>query len=320
MKAATKSYKSLNTFKQYVTLDSTDYWHIQYPINSKWEEYFWDMSQKAIDCQLPRDEEGITTYVGEDGNTYYSSIELAQYAMASYQAYLKTDDTYWLGESRKHIEKFISLAKTHKEVEVTVLNEYPVDLYKINHSWPTSLGFGVAISVLVRLNQISNKESYITFAKELAKSFFVSIEEGGVRREISHRTGRLVLLEEYATSHLSGVLNGHIFGLWGLYDLAQIDNQYFAEFDFLQKNLSENLDIWNGKFWSLYDATHLEGKKMNFASAHYHLLHVKMLLILYRITGNDKYATFAEECIKTKYGLISRLKALLIKIIFRLKR
>ena len=50
-KAATKSYKSLNTLKQYVTLDSTDYWHIQYPWNNKWEEYFWDMSQKAFDCK-----------------------------------------------------------------------------------------------------------------------------------------------------------------------------------------------------------------------------------------------------------------------------
>ena len=114
-KAATKSFKSLNTFKQYWTLDSTDYWHLQYPLNSKWDEYYWDMSEKAFQCELPRDENGVTIYLGEDAKMYYSSIELAQYAMAAYQAYLKTNHEYWLSESILHIDYFISLAKPFKE-------------------------------------------------------------------------------------------------------------------------------------------------------------------------------------------------------------
>ena len=318
--AATKSYRSINTFKQYWTLDSTDYWHLQYPLNSKWEEYYWDMSEKAFQCKLPRDENGITTYFGEDGNTYYSSIELAQYAMASYQAFLKTNDEYWLNESILHIDYFISLAESYKGADYTILNHYPISLYEIDHPWPTSLGFGVAVSLMVRLHKLTNSQTYLDNARKLIKNFYLNVENGGILREVDvNKKEKLLLLEEYPTNNLSGVLNGHIFGLWGLYDLGTIDeevNNYFRE---LSINLTRNLSIWDGGFWSLYDARHLDGETMNYASVHYHMLHVRMILILYRITGAKEYANFAEKLIKQKHGVKSRLKALTLKVFYRLK-
>ena len=85
MTTAIKSYKSLNTFKQYYTLKSTDYGHIKYPLNSDPQNYYWDMSEKVFHSKLERDRDGITQYIGEDGGTYYSSFELIQYAMASFK-------------------------------------------------------------------------------------------------------------------------------------------------------------------------------------------------------------------------------------------
>ncbi|MDW3208244.1 MAG: D-glucuronyl C5-epimerase family protein [Reichenbachiella sp.] len=272
------------------------------------------MSEKAFQCTLHRDEQGVTTYTGEDGAIYYSSIELAQYAMASYQAYLITEKHTWLDDSVLHIEKFVNMAQSYKESELTVLNTYPIALYKIDHPWPTSLGFGVAISLLVRLYELLKKEEYLIFAKKLAQNFFIKVDNGGVLRKINN----LMIFEEYPTKELSGVLNGHIFGLWGLKDLGKYDQLYETHFNNLSINLAENLKVWNGNFWSLYDASHLVGKRKNYASAHYHLLHVKMIMVMYKLTGNAVFANFAETLIRQKFGVWSRVKALFVKVFFRL--
>ncbi|MEP3387667.1 MAG: D-glucuronyl C5-epimerase family protein [Reichenbachiella sp.] len=318
MKAATKSYQSFNTIKQYWTLDSTDYWHLQYKLNSAWKNYYWDMSEKAFQCKLPRDEDGVTTYAGEDGNTYYSSIELAQYSMAAYQAFLITSNNSWLDDSVRHIEKFMSLSKPYKQSELTVLNQYPVSLYDIDHPWPTALGFGVALSVLVRLYEELDKMEYLEFARNLVKNFSIPVDKGGILRNVEYNGEKLIILEEYATENLSGVLNGHIFGLWGLYDLGKHDKNSLKLFEEYGANLANNLKIWNGNYWSLYDATHLIGKKPNYASIHYHMLHVKMLFVMFSLTGDARFANFCELCIKAKYGFISRTRAFLSKFIFRL--
>lgn len=319
MKAATKSYKSFNTLKQYWTLDSTDYWHLQYPLNNTWEEYYWDMSEKAFQCNLPRDQKGITQYKGEDGNIYYSSIELAQYAMASYQAYLKTKDKKWLKESINHIDFFISLASSYKSCSFTVLNNYPIALYKIDHPWPTGLGFGVAISLMVRLYEELNESKYLDYALKLSENFRVSVEDGGILRKVNYNNKELVILEEYPTSELSGVMNGHIFALWGLYDLGRYDNETNEYYKVIVENFGQNLKVWIGRQWTFYDATHIIGRKKNYASAHYHLLHVRMLLIMYKISGLAIFADAGEKSIRQKYSWSSRLKAFVLKMIFRLK-
>lgn len=187
MKAATKSYKSLNTFKQYYTLDSTDYWHIKYQVNSDTKYYYWDMSEKAFRCELERDREGITKYIGEDGGSYYSSIELIQYAMASFQAYIKTKDKYWLDECVLHTDKYLSLATQYKKASFTVLNHYPVSLYKLKNKWPSALSLGVALSLLTRLSSLLDKKYYLESAIKLFDNLKLSVEDGGVLRDVSIR-------------------------------------------------------------------------------------------------------------------------------------
>jgi len=315
MKAPTKSYVSFNTVRQYITLASTDYWHIQYPLNSKWEEYYWDMTEKAYQCELERDENGITKYFGEDGKVHYSSIELAQYGMASYQAFLKTNDQYWKNESIKHIEHFLSLGVQYKKAEFTVLNHYPISLYNIDYPWPTGLGFGVAMSLLVRLYRLEKKEEYLIGAEKIAKNFTIPVEDGGILRMVDG----LTILEEYPAEKLSAALNGHIFALWGLYDLGQEIKWAKDLFDKLIKELAENIHLWDGGYWSLYDLGYKnEGGKKNYASAHYHMIHVKQLLILYRISGIAAFGDYAEVLIKQKHGIFSRLRAFLNKSLFRL--
>lgn len=319
MKAATKSYKSINTLRQYITLESTDYWHLQYPLNSSWKEYFWDMSEKAFQCKLKRDSNGITTYIGEDGNTYYSSIELIQYAMASFQAYRQTNDFHWKRECIKHTDHFLSLATSYKKSEYTILNSYPIQLYGIIGTWPTALGFGVALSLLVRLFETFEKEKYLVAAERLLENFFITIEDGGIRRDINLKTGKVItILEEYPAKELSGVLNGHISALWGLYDLGRHNALSKSLFETLSQQLANNLNLWDGKYWSLYDLGHLCGRRKNYASAHYHMLHIKQFYILYLITNRAEFAEFSERLIAQKFSITSKLRAFVTKVAFRL--
>lgn len=317
-KAATKSYKSLNTLKQYVTLDSTDYWHIQYPWNNKWEEYFWDMSQKAFDCKLKRDGQGITQYIGEDGETYYSMIEVAQYGMASYQAYLKTNEEYWLEESVKHAEFLIERTSTFKKSNCALVNEYPISLYNVGNVWVSALAYGVIISLLVRLYELRGEESYLETAKNLGQNYTLGIEDGGVLRKVPNRD--FSFFEEYPSEEFSGVLNGHVTGLWGLYDLGKYEEGYEQLFKDYSIQLADNLDAWDAGFWSYYDLKDAVYGESNLSSAHYHLLHVKQLMIMYQLSGLSAYADCTERFIKYKYSILSRIKAFTKKAIFRVNK
>ncbi len=320
MKAATKSYKSFNTFKQYYSLQSTDYWHIKYPLNSNNQDYYWDMSEKAFQCQLQRDEQGVTLYIGEDGGIYYSSIELIQYAMASYQAYLKTNDKYWLDECILHTNKYLSLARSYKKASFTVLNNYPVALYGLSKEWPSALSLGVALSLLTRLYALLGEDKYLTDAVKLFENFKLEVEEGGVLRKVTVPESNSVLrvLEEYPSERLSGVLNGHITALWGVYDLGQYHEESEELFDDLALELANYISLWDGKRWSNYDIAYLKGKKKNIASIHYHMLHVQQLFVMHQLTNNEAYSVSVENMIKQKYSINCRLYALLTKLFFRL--
>lgn len=239
--------------------------------------------------------------------------------MASYQAFLKTGDLHWKNECIIHIDYYLSLAVSYKKSDYTVLNLYPISLYDINYKWPSALSLGVALSLMVRLYENFGLKKYLSSAENLLTNFFLEVKDGGVQRKYRiDKNQSIVILEEYPSSQLSGVLNGHISGLWGLYDLGrhiERSNQLFIE---LSNQLADNLNLWDGNYWSLYDINYLVKNKKNYASIHYHMLHIKQLFVMYLITNNRRYAEFSEKFIANKYGIISRLKAFLNKVFFRL--
>ena len=136
---------------------------------------------------------------------------------------------------------------------------------------------------MVRLYKLLNEHKYLESAIQLAGNFRISTDKGGVLRKVEiSKNKTFLLLEEYPTDNLTGVLNGHIFGMWGLYDLGTIEKDIAEYFNILSTSLIENFSIWDGKFWSLYDSRHLD-KKLKIMLVHYHMLHIKMFIILYEL-------------------------------------
>jgi len=316
-KAPTKAYVSTNTIKQYITLGSTDYWHLQYPLNRDWETYFWDMSDKARLCRLDRDDKGITTYYGEDGQTYYSMIETGQYAMASYQMYLQTKEQYWKDECAQHLDFIRGQIQPFRQATHALLNQYPHALYNLRGTWPSALAYGIIISALLRYGEVFSDPTAIEDAKALAENYLLDVENGGVRRSIDE--WNLTLLEEYPKEgETTGVLNGHITALWSLYDLGRYEAQYRKLYDSWATELATNIHLWVGKYWSYYDILAACGKRKNLASIHYHMLHIRQLMILYRQSGHIQFAETAERFIRDKYSLTSRIRAFTGKVTMRL--
>jgi len=94
---------------------------------------------------------------------------------------------------------------------------------------------------------------------------------------IGNVAGR-VCLEEYPGGPLRAVLNGWIFALVGLYDLALYDaSQNTDELDAWTRDLAASLPLYDTGLWSRYD---LGG---NLASPFYHDLHIHQLRALARM-------------------------------------
>jgi hypothetical protein len=95
------------------------------------------------------------------------------------------------------------------------------------------------------------------------------------------------------------VLNGMIFALFGLWDLAraQPDDARAARlFERGAAAVEALLPRYDTGWWSLYDLYHLEAASpRNPCTAHYHDIHVKQLAIMHAITGREPFGAFARR-------------------------
>ena len=91
--------------------------------------------------------------------------------------------------------------------------------------WYGAMCQGQAISVLVRAHLATShlasglRNGYLAAAARAAAVFNISSQEGGVRGEVLGR----VWYEEYPTSPSSHILNGFMYGLLGLQELASVE-------------------------------------------------------------------------------------------------
>ena len=72
----------------------------------------------------------------------------------------------------------------------------------------------------------SGSRSYLAAAARAAAVFNISSQEGGVRGEV---LGRYPWYEEYPTAPSSHILNGFMYGLVGLQELASVQGEGRAE-------------------------------------------------------------------------------------------
>lgn len=192
--------------------------------------------------------------------------------------------------------------------------------FSLQPPWYSSLAQGEAVSFLLRAGRILGRGDAFELAVRVAQPLVdpasplvVETDEGPV-------------LQEYPTDPPSHVLNGWLFSLWGLYDLAHArepaaEAVTSAEEAFAAgaAALGARVDRYRTPVhWSLYDL--YPHPLPNVASPFYHRLHAEQLQRQQELHPDPRIAAAAAEWGRSARSPAPRAVALVRKVAFRVRR
>lgn len=187
--------------------------------------------------------------------------------------------------------------------------------YALRPPWHSAMAQGEAASLLVRLHRHTGDDRYAEAASLALGPLRVAASQGGCRTELRG----YAFYEEYPTSPPSFVLNGLIFAIWGLHDVAMAlgDDRARDEWQKAVEMLLACLPEWDLGWWSLYD---LHPHPMrNVASSFYHRLHSNQLRSLAILTGESEFSAMAQRFDDYALARRKRWRAFAHKAWFRLR-
>jgi len=299
------SHGKLITVLQYFTGTIDDYWHILYPLTDQLKRnqdhylYFYDISRKALDYDGDFSNEGIYLFEGYDGNYHLHPLELAQYSLACWLAWRKTDDDIWVNKAMLHCDWLVENQENDGAWRIEHKNPKYSDLPS---PWPSGMAQGLAISSLLRAYQYTGEDKYFKCAKKACDFLEVDVDHGGVKREFANT----FIYEEYPREELNGVLNGYISAVIAIYELSKIDNMYESLYKMNIKNLKNILPNFDNGFWTYYA---LDG---NISSGFYHRYVIIQLKALGSI--DQEFGVYVKKFEKYLDCANCIFKALLLKV------
>jgi len=181
--------------------------------------------------------------------------------------------------------------------------------------WYSALAQGQGLSLLLRAFRETNNIHYLRAAEQAFVSFERETGAGGVC--FTDRDNNL-WFEEYLVSPPTHILNGFIWAAWGVYDFLVATKSPSAQLLFARavKTLCENLKNYDLDFWSLYEQSGTFLPMV--ASPFYHRLHIVQLRVMYKLTGEKIFASYADRWENYTRSLINRTRALCYKSVFKL--
>jgi hypothetical protein len=288
-------------------------------------EYYMSFSQKAH-YTAHLDDAGIPMldYRGNIG-LQYNPIAISQWGLGNYNLSRKNQRSQdqSLEENQRYKKGFLAASDwlvSHLEQNssgVWVWNHYFDWEYRdtLKAPWYSGLAQGQGISLLVRAYAETGKAEYLDSARRTFDSFLKSTAEGGVVfRDEQQRTW----VEEYIVFPPTHILNGFIWGVWGILDyfLTTKDGKAEKLFEQVVHTLLANLHKYDLGFWSLYEQS---GNRLPMlASPFYHNLHIVQLRVMYRLTGQKLFADFADRWQAYANHWSNRARALCYKSVFKL--
>lgn len=163
--------------------------------------------------------------------------------------------------------------------------------YDCRKGWVSALCQGQMISVLLRVHQMFGMEEAMELAVSALAPFRRDVEDGGVRWVDSHGHH---WYEEFACRRRSQPLNGFVFSLIGLWDMARYTDSEEARkmlergietLRFHARDYDLNLLIFR---WTRYDR-----KYQIVPKSWYHRIHISQMLWLYEVSGDATFRTHA---------------------------
>jgi heparosan-N-sulfate-glucuronate 5-epimerase len=255
----------------------------------------WSENWVNLDSRVHVDTEGIPVVRYQAGEQY-NPVTVSLFALRAYNDFARRND----GGDKAHFLKLANWLVAHQE-PASGCWFYDFDFehasvgVTIRRHWISAMAQGLAISVMARAYSMTQDAAFLQSAERALLPFAKDVEDGGVAREFALAGTRkgssapLVFFEEYPTRPVpSFTLNGFMFGLLGLYDLAQQGNgqaeKFFVEGMQTLEQALPFFDMGNG---TAYDLSHLTRPPRGVhADSGYHLIHITLLNALGTATGS----------------------------------
>lgn len=280
-------------------------------------DYYVDFAAKA-DYDLLFDEKGVMMldYLGTVGKQY-NPCAVAQYGLGLLSRYYQTKENKWKEKAMIQADWLIDQMRfTPKGIaRLEYVFEYGSYQMIQEKNYISGIAQAQALSFLTRIDQITHEDRYRKGINGLFQSFLYPIQEGGV---INYDSQGRLYIEEILTERVSCVLDGFMYGIFGVYDyyLFTGDKQAKRIFEQACCTLSDILPEYDLKFWSRADC-YLDHPKMP-ASAFYHNVHICQLDALYTITQNKTFKKYADQWRKYQNNWFYRKAAFFYKCWFKL--
>jgi hypothetical protein len=186
--------------------------------------------------------------------------------------------------------------------------------FDVRPPWLSGLAQGEGASLLVRVHAATGEERYAEAALRAIEPLARSVFEGGAAVVL----GGVLVPEEYPTEPPSLVLNGIIFGLWGIRDVAVglRDPDATRSFEAGVDALAENIGRWDRGWWSTYDL--FPRRPRNVASMGYHELHTLQLEATNALAPRPALADAAARFAGYSASRVNRARAFAHKAAFRI--
>jgi heparosan-N-sulfate-glucuronate 5-epimerase len=258
---------------------------------------------------------GKTEFSFDDmlGNGYDWAIPMAQAGLGYWERHLEGEPT---------AEEFFRFADWLMEHATPGIAgglvwraDMPVAKYGLQPGWISAMAQGQAISVSLRAHALSGEERYLEAARAALSPLLTPVSEGGAQNSIDG----IPVLEEYPTPTASAVLNGWIFALWGVHELANVagDREARELFETSAAGLAELLPRYDAGWWSLYSL--YDHGRPDLAKPFYQRLHPVMLEGLALITEDERLRAYARRW-REQDTRTAIVRASADKIVFRVSR
>lgn len=270
--------------------------------------YVW--SERLFLEDMDFDRAGVPRKVYRRQGPQYNPLFIAWWGLYTLERYLRKADKADLEKSLAQVQWL----KTNAQCRADGAVVWPCDFTwregrcVLERGWISAMYQGVVISLLVRGYRVTGDTELLDLCMKGTRVFHQSVQEGGVR---TVERG-YVLYEEYPAFPLPRVLDGLIFSLLGLYDLAV--QTHAPEIETLLKQgvdgLNTSIDLWDyrGK-WSWY------GTHGYLCPPQYHALNYLLLNILGRLMNDTLLTTRAAQWNVGRLSLLSKAEIYLVFVL-----
>jgi heparosan-N-sulfate-glucuronate 5-epimerase len=239
-------------------------------------------------------------------------VTIAQLALGAWQ--MRAEDEAWLRVFAEGAEWLAGALDEGGGLEYLFAMPHT---FEISPPWYSAMAQGEAASLFVRAALTLGDDAFADAAERAIQPLMR--EDSSI---VAH-TPEGPVLQEYPTQPPSHVLNGWMFALWGLYDVAKLAERTGraapeAQRAFLDGTtaLVRRVDLYDaGLGWSRYDL--YPHRLMHVASPFYHRLHVALLSATADLTGEDSLRRKAAVWEASAGRLPLRIAAVARKVAFR---